>query len=123
MVVILIVVIAIAIAIATAYQFINSSPSRQNHGDIKRNQCQDDIGTDLTNKMYPFMPIKSSEGSNDNINPKGTQDKDLLGDNISNGRSGTIDVVTSTKAIGICNPAGVIGILRIPVHTRLLNAG
>jgi len=36
-------------------------------------------GTDLTNKMYPFTALESSEKSNDNTNTKGTQDKDLLG--------------------------------------------
>ena len=45
--------------------------------------------------MYSFTSlVDSSARSNDNKNPTGTHDKELLGEDISKGRSGEIDVVT-----------------------------
>ena len=44
--------------------------------------------------MYSFTSLDSSARSNDNKNPTGTHDKELLGEDISKGRSGEIDVVT-----------------------------
>ena len=40
------------------------------------------------------MPLDSSERYNDNTNPTGTQNTELLGEDISKGRSGENDAIT-----------------------------